>query len=1211
MIRLSYLFVFAAFLASAVQGAPTLTGTYGCANGTMSGSYTSATIDEVAPMGTDRLLVVSLASWEWSEPPAASSVTFGGVALTKLTGGYWADTGSFEIWYLVNPSTSSASVNVTLSRAAIEYAVIASTYSGVDQTTPFGIPSTAYQGTENTASVSPASSADDLLLFFAAADDVGAATTGSQGLTMVREEYAAGFCRHALFTASGGTASGTLTGGGETKWKTSAAGVAIRPAIPSMSPTIKIQPASATVATGQSAGFSVLAEGAPPLTYQWRKSGVPIGGATGETYMIASATANDAASYAVTVSNSFGSVTSETVVLSVTSNQAPAVELTVPETGASFSLPASITLVATASDADGTIAKVEFFSDAAKIGEKTTSPYTLSWTPTNPGQTTLTAVATDALGASTTSAAVSVALLPTPPYMADFETAEGYTLGTLNGQLGWSVSAGVAQIVSGVAAHGSQYVTFNPGTTATVVNQELGPSASNPAVIFVDFQAKPVAGADTSTGTLFDLDAARVACVLSGTTGQLLALDGDGAGAGTWKPCAPAIALDADNVATAWQRLTVRLDYAALTYDLYLNGAMIAAGLKFRVAVTPYVSWFSVKGHTAASATLDTLYVGSANPLFADVNNNGIDDAWETAHGLPLSSDNRGGDPDGDGSVNLQEYLVGTDPKDFYNGASPVLSIVSGNNQSAAPGLFNAQAVVVLVQNAGGLPLANAPVMFTVSSGDGLLGAEPAETSLLSTILCRTSVDGTARAYFKQPMHEGLSSQIRATAGGSSVLFDTLSSGGSALPVFVIDFESGEGYGVGPVDGQNSWAANSGSTVLPELTAPSGTRCLAISPVGGAYRSLGGYLTSNVQFVQFNIRPSVNADNFITSYLRISQVGVGFGYENGQGRLFIGRESDGFQYSPSNFYFELDPAGRSQNWFKVTIRADRVSQRYDVLIDDVLVASDFYSYTPDMIAFLEVGGGGIASTLLDRIAFYEHNPIFMDQDGDGMSDEYETAFGLNPNVDDRDADPDSDGLSNFLESLAGLNPFSNDTDGDGLSDKWELENGYNPLVAESADALSRDEDNDGLTTLQEASSGTNPVLADTDGDGIPDGAEVQLGLDPLYSGDAGLDNDGDGVNNLQEYLDGTNPNEYYNGSLPVVTPLIGSQGELGENNSFKVLVKNADGVILRNAPVRFQITEGKTRLATDSYSSESSIDIEVRSDDDGIATVYVLGERPE
>ncbi|MFN8240009.1 MAG: Ig-like domain-containing protein [Bacteroidales bacterium] len=59
------------------------------------------------------------------------------------------------------------------------------------------------------------------------------------------------------------------------------------------------------------------------------------------------------------------------------SNAFPVVNLTSPANGATYLAPASITLTATATDADGTITKVEFYS-TTKSGRKTSSPYTFS-----------------------------------------------------------------------------------------------------------------------------------------------------------------------------------------------------------------------------------------------------------------------------------------------------------------------------------------------------------------------------------------------------------------------------------------------------------------------------------------------------------------------------------------------------------------------------------------------------------------------------------------------------------------------------------------------------------------------------------------------------------------------------------------------------------------------------------------------------------------
>ncbi|HJT75492.1 MAG TPA: Ig-like domain-containing protein, partial [Chitinophaga sp.] len=105
-------------------------------------------------------------------------------------------------------------------------------------------------------------------------------------------------------------------------------------------------------------------------------------------------------------------------------NQAPVVSLTSPAANASFTAPATVNITASASDADGTISKVEFYRGTTKLGEATSSPYTYTWSNVAAGSYSLTAVATDNGGAVTTSAAVSI-------------TVNGTGGGTCNGIAAW------------------------------------------------------------------------------------------------------------------------------------------------------------------------------------------------------------------------------------------------------------------------------------------------------------------------------------------------------------------------------------------------------------------------------------------------------------------------------------------------------------------------------------------------------------------------------------------------------------------------------------------------------------------------------------------------------------------------------------------------------------------------------------------------------
>ncbi|EPX65303.1 Chitinase [Cystobacter fuscus DSM 2262] len=91
-----------------------------------------------------------------------------------------------------------------------------------------------------------------------------------------------------------------------------------------------------------------------------------------------------------------------------TTNPAPSVNLTSPANGTTFTPGSTITVSANASDSNGRVTQVVFYAGAQKLGTVTSAPYSLAWLNVAAGSYTLTAVATDDGGATTTSAAVSI-----------------------------------------------------------------------------------------------------------------------------------------------------------------------------------------------------------------------------------------------------------------------------------------------------------------------------------------------------------------------------------------------------------------------------------------------------------------------------------------------------------------------------------------------------------------------------------------------------------------------------------------------------------------------------------------------------------------------------------------------------------------------------------------------------------------------------------
>ncbi|MBE0517047.1 MAG: hypothetical protein IBX41_06625 [Methanophagales archaeon] len=107
-------------------------------------------------------------------------------------------------------------------------------------------------------------------------------------------------------------------------------------------------------------------------------------------------------------------------------------------------------------------------------------------------------------------------------------------------------------------------------------------------------------------------------------------------------------------------------------------------------------------------------------------------------------------------------------------------------------------------------------------------------------------------------------------------------------------------------------------------------------------------------------------------------------------------------------------------------------------------------------------------------------------------------------------------------SVSGQHPLIKDTDGDGIPDGWEVEHGLNPYDASDAQL---DYNYNGRTNFQEYQNGSDPWDKDTDKDGISNYAE-SFGLFGFFTDPLAEDTDGDGLSDLEEicwYIDTGNP----------------------------------------------------------------------------------------
>jgi hypothetical protein len=157
-----------------------------------------------------------------------------------------------------------------------------------------------------------------------------------------------------------------------------------------------------------------------------------------------------------------------------------------------------------------------------------------------------------------------------------------------------------------------------------------------------------------------------------------------------------------------------------------------------------------------------------------------LPDGWQMLYFGYLGVDPNALAPRGDGLTNLQAFLQGLNPVDYYNGVAPQFTIVGGNNQTGTPGGYLLDPLVVRVTDANGNPLVNAPVTFTVTQNGGLV-ANYDFTGASASCVARTDANGQAVVQFNLSSTAGTTSQITATAVTASVVFsETTNSGGGS-----------------------------------------------------------------------------------------------------------------------------------------------------------------------------------------------------------------------------------------------------------------------------------------------------------------------------------------------------------------------------------------------------------------------------------------------
>jgi hypothetical protein len=293
-------------------------------------------------------------------------------------------------------------------------------------------------------------------------------------------------------------------------------------------PTIVTQPLSQTVTVGQTATFSVVANGATPLTYQWEKTGVAISGATAPSYTTPPTTSADNGSvFLVVVTNSKGSTASSAVTLTVTSAAvAPKISTQPLSQAVTAGQTATFSVAAT-----GTAPlSYQWEKNGANIAGATAASYTTPATAATDSGSKYQVVVSNSAGSATSNAAT---LTVNPPTIAPTITAQPANQSVTAGQTAtFSVAAtGTAPLsyqwekngANIAAATTASYTTPATATTDSgskfqvVISNSAGSVTSNAATLTVN--AAPIAPAITTQPASQTVTAGQTATFSVAATG--------------------------------------------------------------------------------------------------------------------------------------------------------------------------------------------------------------------------------------------------------------------------------------------------------------------------------------------------------------------------------------------------------------------------------------------------------------------------------------------------------------------------------------------------------------------------------------------------------------------------------------------------------------------------------------------------------------------
>jgi len=239
-------------------------------------------------------------------------------------------------------------------------------------------------------------------------------------------------------------------------------------------------------------------------------------------------------------------------------NVAPVVAITAPANGASVVAGNSLTISATATDANGTVTSVEFFVDGVSVGVDATSPYSVAYTPTA-GTDVITAVATDSDCASTTSASRTITATASTPGVPANDSFASATLvsgavfplcSSLNATLIGATESTQSQISTPVGAGQDVWYSFVAQTQGVSI-QVNGPD--NLAIELLNSTGTTVLFTENQTSSGLEILVANN--LTPGATYYIAVVDMNAPGSGNFSICLQTLRASTPNNGTTFTSL--------------------------------------------------------------------------------------------------------------------------------------------------------------------------------------------------------------------------------------------------------------------------------------------------------------------------------------------------------------------------------------------------------------------------------------------------------------------------------------------------------------------------------------------------------------------------------------------------------------------------------------------------------------------------------